>query len=710
MSNSLALRVTSIWQNSTKLIVFAGVQLNEDNRIKSAKHIVVVNALPEQVPMQPAVGQHWLIDGVTEKKLTERNGYQVTEMHITPERCQITLPADGEQFIRFIAAEPEFKGIGEVKARELWHIFGAGIYDIMANEQSNKLTSILTTNAIVALFSGYKKYANLKYANWFAEQKIPPVITQRLFKYHGENAVSSIKEDPYRLLAFGMSFSKVDALACARFDTEPNDLRRLVGAVEYVLQQHTLKGHTVAMHKDLMPLVTKLLHSKELADKALLCGHKQGAFVYADETGSFHPSAMLIMEHVIAKRFHKLKADITDWQYEHDLAYHDAIRDLPYQLTAQQAGAVHMAMANGIACITGGAGTGKTTVLRTVLRAYNRLQFLVKAIALSGRAAMRLHESTGFTTSTIAKFLREDPLDSGNCLVVIDEASMIDLQTMYRIVTHINPSTRLLFVGDPEQLPPISAGLILADIVKSGVIANTMLDIVKRQEGATGIPEYSNLVKLGQVPPLLSTGCIRFHDVPLAEITNVSVNLFADAPYSSQIIGATYSAEHGGIDELNRHCQALCNSAGQPFEFNLYGQRQCLDIRVNDPVIFTQNDYDAGVQNGTLGWLISAEQTESHFGTVRIDTGEDIRLTQALLDSIRPGYAISLHKAQGSQFQRVIVPITNAKMLDRNWIYTAITRSMYELHLVGPAPLFAAAIKRVGATIRRQTHLSNLLQ
>jgi exodeoxyribonuclease V alpha subunit len=446
-----------------------------------------------------------------------------------------------------------------------------------------------------------------------------------------------------------------------------------------------------------------------LATQALLSGHNKGAFVLNYEHGTYHPTAMLVMEHVVAKRFLKLKEITTDWQHIHDLAYHESVGDLPYPLTPQQSSAVLMTMANGISCITGGAGTGKTSVLRTVLSAYNKLQFNIKAVALSGRAAIRLHESTGFITSTIAKFLREAPLDGNKYLIVIDEASMIDLQTMYRIVTHINPNTRLLFVGDPDQLAPIGAGLILADIVKSGVIANTMLDIVKRQESSTGIPEYSNLVKQGRTPPILSTGNTHFHSVPLEQITDLCVELYVKQENQSQIICATYKAQFGGIDEINRQCQAVCNPNGRQFEFELFGERNYLDIRLNDPVIFTQNDYDAGVQNGTSGRLVSIEQTVTHFGTVRIDTGEDIQLTRALLDSIRPGYAISLHKAQGLQFSRIIVPVTNSTMLDRNWVYTTITKAEVELHLVGPANLLTTVIRRVGATVIRQTHLANLL-
>jgi exodeoxyribonuclease V alpha subunit len=501
----------------------------------------------------------------------------------------------------------------------------------------------------------------------------------------------------------------VDELALKSFGVETDDQRRLQGAVESSLQIHTSNGHTVANHDDIKPILAKLLKSSELAGAALLKSHLKGSFILNYELGTFHPTAMLIMEHVIAKRLLNLTGAPTNWHHEHDQAYHNAIADIPYPLTTQQAASVHMAMANSVSCITGGAGTGKTTVLRTVLMAYNHLQFNIKAIALSGRAAMRMHESTGFITSTIARFLREEPLEGAKYLVVIDEASMLDLQTMYRIVTHITPTTRLLFVGDPDQLPPIGSGLLLADILKSKSIPNTTLDIVKRQKGSTGIPEYSLLIKQGQMPPQLSIGNIYFHDVPAPLITDTCVELYQHQPDVSQIIGATYQGKNGGINELNRRCQDLCNLDGRQLTVNFYGEQQYLDIRENDPIIFTQNDYEASVQNGTLGRLTSVEQTEIHFGTLLTDTGQYIQLTQALLDSIRPGYAISLHKAQGSQFQRVIVPITSSKMVDKNWLYTAITRAEIELHLVGNRALLHKVINRQGHIHKRQTYLAALL-
>ena len=705
---TIELRVTSVWQNNETAVIFSGMPL-KGRKVSSARQIVVVNAIPAILPMQPTSGQHWTVTGAIEEKRIERNGFVLTELHIIPAQCQVTLPETDEHFIAFIAKEPDFKGIGGVKARELWLTYGREIYSIMANENAAKLQGLLSELSIKSLFQGYKKYANLKHAHWFAEHNIPPAVTQRLFKHHQENSVDAIMANPYALLSFGTTFKAVDKIARQHFNVRVDDERRLTGAVESALVVWVSQGHTVAGYSDLKPIVCKLVGNNPLANRGLNCSHANGGIIFG-ENGTYHPTGMLVMEHVVAMRLLKLKA-VNEWGHTQDCAYFEATKDLPFPLTERQTEAIIVAMQYGVACIVGGAGTGKTSTLRTVLRGYHHLGYNIKSVALSGRAAMRMHESTGFTSSTIAKFLREELLLDGiKHLVVIDEASMVDIATMYKIVTHISVDTRLLFVGDPNQLPPISAGLVLADIVKSGVLNTTELNIVKRQTGATGIPEYTKLIQEGVVPPELSTGNIRLHDVASDQITSKTVELYMQSPASSRIIGATYKLENGGIDNLNTRCQALCNTHGPRLEFELYGQPHYLEIKLGDPVIFTVNDYEAGVQNGTLGTLVSVEQTDEHFGVVEIDNGVEVRLTQSLLDSIRCAYAISLHKAQGSQFPRVIIPLTQTRMLDRSWIYTALTRAESEIELVGPHELLTTAINRLGATDVRKTYLHHLLK
>ena len=151
------------------------------------------------------------------------------------------------------------------------------------------------------------------------------------------------------------------------------------------------------------------------------------------------------------------------------------------------------------------------------------------------------------------------------------------------------------------------------------------------------------------------------------------------------------------------------NANSPEMEFELYGDRRYLPMRLGDPVIFTQNDWDADVQNGSLGKLISIEQTEEHFGIVRLDTGRKVNITEPMLDSLRLAYAISLHKAQGSQFPRIIVPLTSTRMIDRTWIYTALTRAEKCIEIVGERKLLERAIKQKSSTIRK-TWLHQLLR
>lgn len=703
-------RVTSVYECSRKRVCFSGVPLvNGSYKTKTAKDIFVVTICPDILPMEPVVGQHWRIKGAFHTKTVAHGDFYLSEHHLTElEKCEVTLPHDGENFIRFIANEKDFKGIGDVKARELWQTFKSKIFSLLHQKDIESLTKVLSEQSANCLIQGFQKYTNLKYSTWFADRKIPPRIQQKLFKYHKENSVQSITENPYRLITFGMTFVEADKIAQESFAIRPEDPRRLVGAVEYLLKKHSNHGgHTVASHKDIFIPIIRLLSSKDLASTALRTANSNKSYFINRNTGEYHHTPLLVMEKVVAKRLVTLGRKVTKESPETDRAYFIASSELPYQLTEQQTEAVLVSLIHHVSCITGGAGTGKTTVLRTVLKAYLHLGFNISAIALSGRAAMRLHQSIGFRTSTIAAFLRDDPIDSdGQNIVVIDEASMLDLSTMYKIIAHTSPNVRFLFVGDPNQLPPIGAGLILTDIVQSGVIPNTELDIVQRQEATTGIPEYSRLINLGELPPELNTGNIYFHEVALSDVASRCVELYNQNSDDSQVIAPTKRL----TSEINLLCQSTVNSESKVLEFEEFGQKFQTDLLHNDPVLFTKNNYEAGVQNGSMGKLISIEQQGQTYGVVELDdTSEKITINKTLLDSLEAGYCITLHKAQGSQFKRVVVALSNTKMLDRAWLYTAITRAENELHIVGSRKKFEQAISSLSAHHKRNTYLMKLL-
>lgn len=709
------MRVTSIPYSSTNMVIFSGVPLAKNSyKTNSGKYYITIKVNPDAIPVQPALGQHWLVKGSRSVEEVEAGDFMMQQhTYESPEQIECNLPETGEQLIRFIARESDFKGIGESKARALWELLGKNFHSTVRKdtpESRDQLISVLSEDSINALFEGYAKYKNLAYCNWMTEHKIPASIQQRLLKHHGEESIEAIKQNPYVLIGFGMSFTDVDKLVeFDQFKITYCDHRRLSAALEASIRKEIEKGHTYTTQASLRPHLTKLLKDKELVTEAFKAGHDKAQYILNPDTGSYHPTAQLLMENVVAKRLKALANQNNLYDEYANSAYCSAVDELPYELTKKQIEAVTTCLDNAVSCITGGAGTGKTTVLRTALRAYHQMGFEIHAVALSGRAAMRLHESIGFITSTIAKLLREESIEPSSehqkHLLVIDEASMIDLPTMYRLVNHIHPLVRIIFTGDPDQLPPIGCGKVLADIVMSKAIANTMLDIVKRQEGSTGIPEYSKLINQGIVPEKLSTGAIHFHETTKNDIAQVCCDLYQQSPENSRVMAPTKAL----VADINKLTREAVNPNGNRLEFEMHGESYFQNIRLNDAILFTQNHYDKGIQNGSLGTLTSVESSSESYGEVTMDTGDKVEVTRSVLDCMELGYAITLHKAQGSQFPRIIIALQKGKIVDRAWLYTAITRAEAEIHIVGSSADLKLITKTHSNSYKRNSYLVELL-
>ena len=709
-------RITSIHFKTSKWIIFSGVPLAKNSyKVNSGKYYVSIKINPIDLPIEPSIGQHWLVSGTRDIDEIETGDY-LMEQHTyeSPDFIECQLPETGEQFIQFIAKEKQFKGIGESKARALWDNFGSKLFSILRDDcETNResLLSILSADSINAIYEGYQTYKNLEHCNWMSKQKIPANIQQRLLKHHGEKSIKSIKLNPYLLVGFGMPFTDIDKLARSDlFNISNNDHRRLSAALEAAIRKEIEKGHTYTEQAILKPYLTKLLKDKALVAEAFKAGHDKAQYILNPNTGTYHPTAQLIMENVVVKRLIKLASQKNLYDKLVDTAYQVAVQELPYKLTDKQSEAVTTCLGNAVSCITGGAGTGKTTVLRTVLKTYHQMGYVIHAVALSGRAAKRLHESIGFFTSTIAKLLRNAPIEPSSekskHILVIDEASMIDLPTMYRLVNHVAPSVHIIFTGDPDQLPPIGCGKVLADIIQSGTVANTKLDIVKRQEGSSGIPEYSNLVNQGKTPKNLSTGAIFFHEVNKNGIVQECCNLYQKSPENSRIMAPTKQL----VSEINKLTQATLNHTGSLLKFEMHGEYFYQNLRVNDAILFTRNNYDKGVQNGSLGILTSVEPTSDKYGEVTLDTGEVVEIDQPILDCMELGYAITLHKAQGSQFPRIIIAFQKGRIVDRSWLYTAITRAENEVHIVGNADDFKGIVEQQSNSHKRNSYLLELLK
>ncbi|WP_050917707.1 ATP-dependent DNA helicase [Vibrio campbellii] len=714
-------RVTSIYRNSSRYGFLNGMPINVDKgskdvKVKDATYRVIVGVNFSELPVKPSAGQHWKVTGVKDVKSVDVGDYTILEHTYSNAVLECTMPTTSEAFVAFIAAQKDFKGIGEKKARTLWFRFQDGLYALLEddNEHNRKqLAEELTENAINCLYAGYEKYSNLKYANWMSKNYIPFDVQQRLFKFHGKKTMDAIKNDPYRLMTFGLSFAAADKLAKDKFFVLPIDERRLLAAVETSLQKEVGKGHTCIDRPTLRKRLNELLNDIQLVDLALKTKAEKIRFVFNSEIDTYHPSGQLMMETVVAMRLSSLAKNNDQCDEAVNSAFIEAQSELPYYLTSKQCEAVMNALNNNVACITGGAGTGKTTVLRTTVKSFHLLGYTIHAMALSGRAAMRLRESIGFESKTIAAFLRGKVVSGEKQLLVIDESSMVDLPLMYQIITHITPEVRILLVGDPNQLPPIGAGRILADVIASGVIANTVLDIVKRQEGSSGIPEYSNLIIQGVVPPKLSVGSIAFHEVDnSSEIVETCRDLFRDSPDNSRVMAPTKKL----VEWINKEIQQVINKDGESIKFGF--DEWHTQIRQGDQVLFTKNDYKHDVQNGLLGVLTSVEKTvldtengpEEFMGMIKVDCNRSVFVDMDIIDQVQLGYAMSLHRGQGSQFPRVIIALDKARNLDRAWLYTAVTRAEVEVHIVGRKDVLEQAIITPSHTSLRNTYLPSLIR
>ncbi|TYC59494.1 AAA family ATPase [Marinobacter sp. BW6] len=707
-------RVTQVPFRRATATIIRGVPVREDQTTASATYNVSIVANSECLPVDPTPGQIWRVEGHKRTYLRDQGHIKTQEhQYREPETLEFLLPDTGETFVQFIADDKAFKGIGDGKARQIWARFGEDIHRMLtagAPEDYEALSELLSEQSMRALLTGYEKYVNLRHTVWMSKARIPHSIQRRILRHHGLGTVDAIKADPYQLLHFGLDFRKVDGILNHRFghawEKKRYPQERTRAAMVQALKDKMKDGSTWVKVSQLKTKASDYLLSPALCNEGIewLKNSPDVALYHPD--GRFHATATAIQELAVAKRLKHLIDARQPLTENEELLVNDVIGDLPYELTSQQALAIYTSLTEGISAITGGAGTGKTTVIAAFLKAADRLGYSINAVALPGRAAMRLHESVGYVTMTVARFLREDPVIHEKALLVIDEASMIDLPTMYRLINHINPNCKLVLTGDPSQSPPLGVGKILRDLTRSKHVPNTMLDIVKRPKVTTGIPEYSHAINLGEVPELLSTGSIHFHELSDPDIAlEKAVQLYVQQPAGSGVIAPTKLL----VDKINREIQDQVNGQSPLLNRNLDGKDFRPQLRLHDQVLFTQNHPSVGVQNTSFGKLTSVDQAGDVVGSVKLDTGDVVELEGALIDDLSLGYGIMLQEAQGSPFDRIIILLKDSPMLDRSWIYTAITRAVSEVHIIGDPEVLARHVNAQPKAFRRKTMLTNLI-
>lgn len=621
------------------------------------------------------------------------------------------LGGSGETIVRHLAEEPAFEGIGYATAAKLWKAFGDELYALLGNSDAVRLTEVLGADRAERLVLAWKeKLAEGDVVVWLDEHGFDARLAKKIIGLWGAEAAGKLREQPYAMMALA-DWSIVDA-AGRRMGIALDDVRRLVAAVESVLYARLDQHHTWIGERDLIAAVGRLLKCPPAqAEQAVAAAVAQLAAIPI--AGGFQAAGAHMMERYVADRIRQMLVEpvmgdliarevsdpeLTDWLGRQDLGV---------ALDDEQREAVRIAVQERFGIVRGGAGVGKTTVLKAVARACAAFGRTTHMMALAGRAAVRIGEATGWPASTIAAFLKGVEARTialgPESLVIIDESSMIDLPTMYRIMRALPDGCRLLLVGDPGQLPPIQFGLVLHALVERTEIPSVVLTRVYRQTEATGIPAVAGAIRSGRLPDLPDRVDVDSGGVALIPSGEVTTDRIVDVV-----------ADLGGFSEdLRIVCAVKAGAAGTEalnarfHDIFAVGKRRHPTKRLaeGEPVMFLKNDYQLGLRNGSLGRVTGIEDAKV---TVSFDETE-VELSGFGLEDLALAYAITVHKAQGSSFRKVIMPIQKTRLLDRSLVYTAITRATDLAVMVGAGETLQQALEKVAHAERRETALGLLM-
>ena len=535
-------------------------------------------------------------------------------------------------------------------------------------------------------------------------------------------------EEPYRMIQEidGFGFKTADQIALA-YGMDRQSPQRLGAGLAYVLQTMTQNGHVCIPDSELVRRAAFLLQADALGLHDILQDTvDMGQLRTADFEGTVYvytPEAYE-EEEAIAGRIREMAAMKPLSMKTHVQLFLDRWQDsCHFELADKQREAVEKSLQSGMTVITGGPGTGKTTVVQTIIRLAEQEGLRILLCAPTGRAAKRLAETTQRKAKTIHRLLIPDghvgkvqsfeynetkllPAD----LVIVDEVSMLDMEMMYHLLNALKPQCRCILVGDADQLPSVGAGAVLHDVIASETVPVVRLDTIFRQKEGGRIVTNAHLINNGRLPVVNEDLEFRFVEIETEAdgATKISALYRSEVEetgdeFAVQVLSPMYK-DPCGVDNLNQLIQERLNPPVQG-KGELKGRHMI--FRVGDKVMQKHNDYEKGVFNGDIGQIFAVQHDMVY---VRYPE-QDVKYEGAEIDEITLAYAITVHKSQGSEYHTVIMALVNSHsiMLQRNLFYTAVTRAKRKVILVGTKRAVQTAVQNQ-RTSRRFTLLIPRLQ
>ena len=609
------------------------------------------------------------------------------------------------------------KGIGHIMAKRVVTMFGLETLDVIG-EQSERLLEVegIGPIRVQRITKAWQEQKEVREVMVFLQgHGVSSTYAVKIYKAYGDKSVAVVKENPYRLALdiSGIGFKTADRIA-QNMGIDPSSQIRAEAGLIHVLSELVDEGHVYYPHDKLMDASASLLEvNRDVLETALSALITQRRVVIDEhvEDRAVYLTPLHVAEVNVARRLETLINSPRQLiQIDIEMAMQWVQRAIGIELADLQKEAIRKAVASKALVLTGGPGTGKTTLLNCIIRILEKKGQRILLASPTGRAARRLSEVTGREAKTIHRLLEYSPSEGGfkrneenpleADLVIIDESSMVDILLMNHLLKAVSPTTTLMLVGDIDQLPSVGPGNMLKDVIASGRVETVRLTEVFRQAQESMIVVNAHRVNRGEFPlvrtPEGKKADFYFvaRDDPEKALEMVKElcarrlpRAFRLNPFDDiQVITPMHKGVVG-VANLNAEMQMLLNPTGN--EVSRGGRY----FRINDKVMQTTNNYEKEVFNGDIGRVVEIKHEEQTLAVKYEDRIVDYEWSD--LDELVLAYAISIHKSQGSEYPAVVVPILPQHyiMLQRNLLYTAITRAKKLVVLVGSSRAIAMAAR-----------------